>query len=116
MYEDEVGLHGDDTSELLPERNLLVRRTTDQEERKKEDNERNNNGKKENNEKKNNGKKEDQLGQAGIWVRHVEANERAIIHVFNGDKKQYQSWKAAFMTCIDKTPVTAEYKVLQQRS
>ena len=42
--------------------------------------------------------------------------KRAIIHVFNGDKKSYQSWKAAFMTCIDQAPATAEYKVLQQRS
>ena len=38
------------------------------------------------------------------------------IPVFNGDKKSYQSWKAAFMTCIDQAPATAEYELLQLQS
>ena len=35
------------------------------------------------------------------------------IPVFSGDKRCYGSWKAAFMICVDKAPVTAEYKLLQ---
>ena len=35
--------------------------------------------------------------------------------MFSGDKRTYQNWKAAFMTCIDKAPATAEYKFLQLR-
>ena len=35
--------------------------------------------------------------------------------VFYGDKRLYQSWKAAFLACIDAAPVTAEYKLLQLR-
>ena len=27
----------------------------------------------------------------------------------------YNNWKAAFMACVDKTPATAEYKLLQLR-
>ena len=32
-----------------------------------------------------------------------------------GDKKSYQSWKAAFTACVDNAPATAEYKLLQLR-
>ena len=121
--EDEEGLHADDTRELLSRRNLIVRQTTDEKERKKEDNERNNKGKKEDNEKNNKEKKEDgekkekanwdklELGQ-DMWKQLKPVS----IPVFNGDKKSYQSWKAAFMTCIDQAPATAEYKLLQLRS
>ena len=35
--------------------------------------------------------------------------------VFYGDKRLYQSWKAAFLACIDVAAVTAEYKLLQLR-
>ena len=35
--------------------------------------------------------------------------------VFYGDKRLYQSWKAAFLACIDAAPVTAESKLLQLR-
>ena len=35
--------------------------------------------------------------------------------VFYGDKWLYQSWKAAYLACIDAAPVTAEYKLLQMR-
>ena len=37
------------------------------------------------------------------------------IPVFTGDKKNYQSWKASFLACIDSAPATAEYKLLQLR-
>ena len=41
--------------------------------------------------------------------------KRVQMPVFYGDKRLYQSWKAAFLACIDVTPVTAEYKLLQLR-
>ena len=37
------------------------------------------------------------------------------IPVFSGDKRQYQSWKAAFLASIDSAPATGEYKILQLR-
>ncbi|MCG8034838.1 MAG: DUF1759 domain-containing protein, partial [Candidatus Thiodiazotropha taylori] len=37
------------------------------------------------------------------------------IPVFTGEKKNYQSWKASFLACIDSAPATAEYKLLQLR-
>ena len=37
------------------------------------------------------------------------------IPIFAGDKKNYQSWKASFLACIDSAPATAEYKLLQLR-
>ena len=37
------------------------------------------------------------------------------IPVFHGDKRTNQSWKAAFLACIDNAPATAEYKLLQLR-
>ena len=40
---------------------------------------------------------------------------RVTIPVFSGDKKSYQSWKAAFTACVDNAPATAEYKLLQLR-
>lgn len=51
-----------------------------------------------------------QLGQ-DLWkqMKHVS------IPVFSGDKTKYDSWKAAFMACIDKAPATKEYKLLQLR-
>ena len=33
--------------------------------------------------------------------------KRVTIPVFTGDKKTYQSWKAAFTTCVDNAPATA---------
>ena len=100
-----------------------MRQTIDETGRKKEDNEKNNMGKKEDNDKNNMGKKEDgkkkektnwdklELGQH-MWKQL----KRVSIPVFNGDNKSYQSWKAAFMTCIDPAPATAEYKLMQLRS
>ena len=41
--------------------------------------------------------------------------KRVSIPVFNGDKTKFDSWKAAFMACIDKAPATKEYKLLQLR-
>ena len=41
--------------------------------------------------------------------------KRVQIPVFSGDKRTYQSWKAAFIACIDSAPATGEYKLLQLR-
>ena len=41
--------------------------------------------------------------------------KRVQMPVFYGDKRWYQSWKDAFLACIDTAPVTAEYKLLQMR-
>ena len=41
--------------------------------------------------------------------------KRISIPVFSGDKATYESWRAAFVACIDKAPATPEYKLLQLR-
>ena len=41
--------------------------------------------------------------------------KRVQIPVFSGDKLTYNSWKAAFLACIDSAPATGEYKLLQLR-
>ncbi|XP_052771184.1 uncharacterized protein LOC128210870 [Mya arenaria] len=41
--------------------------------------------------------------------------KRVSIPVFNGDKKKYQAWFAAFSACIHNAPATKEYKLLQLR-
>ena len=41
--------------------------------------------------------------------------KRVSIPVFDGETKNYESWKAAFMSCIDAAPATDEYKLLQLR-
>ena len=41
--------------------------------------------------------------------------KRVQIPTFTGDKRQYQSWRAAFLACIDSAPATGEYKLLQLR-
>ena len=41
--------------------------------------------------------------------------KRIQIPVFSGDKRTYQSWKVAFVACIDMAPAPAEYKLLQLR-
>ena len=43
-------------------------------------------------------------------LRHL---KRVEIPVFHGDKRTYQSWKAAFLACIDNAPATPEYKLLR---
>ena len=40
---------------------------------------------------------------------------RVSITVLKGDKRSYESWKAAFIACIDQAPATPEYKLLQLR-
>ena len=40
---------------------------------------------------------------------------RVSIPVLKGDKRSYESWKAAFIACIDQAPATPEYKLLQLR-
>ena len=35
--------------------------------------------------------------------------------MFSGDKMNYQSWKAAFLACIDSAQATGEYELLQLR-
>ena len=37
------------------------------------------------------------------------------ILVFSGDTRTYENWKAVFMACIDKSPATLEFKLLQLR-
>ena len=39
--------------------------------------------------------------------------KRVAIPVFSGSKKEYENWKASFMTCIGQAPATGEYKLLQ---
>ena len=41
--------------------------------------------------------------------------KRMEIPVFRGDKRMYQSWKAAFLADIDNAPATPGYKLLQLR-
>ena len=41
--------------------------------------------------------------------------KRVQILKFSGNKRNYQSWKAAFLACIDSAPATGEYKLLQLR-
>jgi hypothetical protein len=37
------------------------------------------------------------------------------IPVFSADKRNYESWKASFIACVDMAPASAEYKLLQLR-
>ena len=41
--------------------------------------------------------------------------QREKIPVFTGDKTKYPVWKAAFQACIDESPSTPQYKLLQLR-
>ena len=41
--------------------------------------------------------------------------KRISIPTFTGDKRTYEQWKAAFITCIDSAPISAELKLLQLR-
>ncbi|VDI43476.1 Hypothetical predicted protein [Mytilus galloprovincialis] len=41
--------------------------------------------------------------------------KRVSIPILKGDKRNYQSWKAAFLACIDQAPAAKEYKLLQLR-
>ena len=49
----------------------------------------------------------------------VDANkqlEQIRIPKFSGDKKQYQSWWAAFSSCVDETNLSAQFKMLRLES
>ena len=39
--------------------------------------------------------------------------KRISIPTFSGDKRAYESWTSAFMSCVDQAPATSEYKLLQ---
>ena len=39
--------------------------------------------------------------------------ERVHVPKFDGDKRNYEGWKAAFLSCVDRTNCTAEYKLLR---
>ena len=41
--------------------------------------------------------------------------KRVEIPLFSGNKRTYPSWKATLIACIDKAPVSPEYKMLQLR-
>ena len=41
--------------------------------------------------------------------------KRVSIPVFNGDRRAYEGWKAAFMAYVHQAPATPEYKLLQLR-
>ena len=41
--------------------------------------------------------------------------KRISIPVFNGDRRAYEGWKAAFMACVHQAPATPDYKLLQFR-
>ena len=45
------------------------------------------------------------IGQSLWWQL-----KRVQIPVINGETRNYQSWKASFLACIDSVPATAEYK------
>ena len=38
--------------------------------------------------------------------------KKVSIPIFNDDKKKYEALKAAFIACVDKAPMSAEYKLL----
>ena len=40
---------------------------------------------------------------------------RVTIPVFSRDKRTYENWKTAFIACVDKSPATPEFKLLQLR-
>ena len=41
--------------------------------------------------------------------------KRGSIPVFNGDRRAYEGWKAAFMAYVHQATATPEYKLLQLR-
>ena len=44
--------------------------------------------------------------------RHL---KKITIPTFSGDKKAYDTWRTAFMVCVDQQPISAELKLLQLR-
>ena len=58
-----------------------------------------------------------QIASSMNWVTILwKQLKRVSIPVFFGDARTYNSWKIAFMTCVDQVPATPEYKLLQLRS
>ena len=41
--------------------------------------------------------------------------KRVSVPKFFGQKKNYETWKAAFYSCVDRTRATPEYKLLRLR-
>ena len=51
------------------------------------------------------------LAQAGPWTQMSKIG----IPVFEGDKRKFESWNAAFLACVDAAPTAPETKMLQLR-
>ncbi|XP_061172483.1 uncharacterized protein LOC133181859 [Saccostrea echinata] len=51
------------------------------------------------------------INQPTIGIDMCKQLKRVSVPVFSGDKRTYESWKAAFAACIDKAPATPEYKL-----
>ena len=75
---------------------------------------------KESEENINNTNKSDTFASAHGKDGHVvDANkqlEQIRVPKFLGDKKEYQSWRAAFSNCMDETNLSAQFKMLQHES
>ena len=56
------------------------------------------------------GEKTEEIGR-DMWTQL----EKVSIPVFDGEKAFYDGWRAAFDSCIDSAPSTAEYKLLQMK-
>jgi len=54
-------------------------------------------------------------GASGIESDLWKQLKRVSIPIFDGDKRKYESWNAAFMACVDRAPATPQYKLLQLR-
>ena len=65
--------------------------------------------------KSNNSDKSDSELNEEIGQDMFKQLKRISIPTFYGDKKVYESWKAVFTACVDNSPMTAEYKLLQLR-
>ena len=55
-------------------------------------------------------------GKEGHVVDANKQLERIRIPKFLGDKKEYQSWWAAFSSCVDETNLSAQFKMLRLES
>ena len=50
------------------------------------------------------------------WSMQKKQLKRIRIPKFSGDKKEYQSWWAAFSSCVDEINLSAQFKMLQLES
>ena len=55
-------------------------------------------------------------GKNGHMVDANKQPKRIRIPKFSGDKKEYQSWWAAFSSCVDETNLSAQFKMLRLES